>query len=125
MRNLRSPRSSSSSTFCFSSCRFPTINCPSTSTTTTSPCFLIEKLISLSPAGLPAFSRARSRRLEGGDRGHIDYVIGGRAAREIAARPRQPLDDGADGARVGQTLHELVPDVACVEGGEHEDVRLA
>src|SRR5438093_5967787 len=35
MTNLRAPASRASSTFCFRSWRFPTINCPSTPTTTT------------------------------------------------------------------------------------------
>ena len=70
--------------------------------------------------------RGRSAaRLEGGDRGHIDNVIRHRPAREIATRPREALDDGADGRRPGEALHELVGDVSRVERGEDEDVGLA
>src|SRR5439155_10974270 len=125
MRNFFSPRSSSSRTFCFSSCRLPTMSWPSTSTTTTSPSFLIEKLMSYSPGGL-GLGHCRLRRgLECRNGRHIDYVIHRRAAREIATRPPKPLNDRAHGASTRQSLHQLVGDISGIERGEHENVSSA
>src|SRR3954471_25086335 len=132
MRNFFSPRSSLSSTFCFSSCRLPTMSWPSTSTTTISPSFLIEKLMSYSPgsssAGLvPCHRRARGLvgrcRLQRGDGSHIDNVVNYRAAREIVARPSQPLHDRPDGGRPSHALHQLVRDVPGIQRRKHEHVR--
>src|SRR5687767_3311870 len=122
IRNFRSPFSSSSSTFCFSSCRLPTMSCPSTSTTTTSACFLIEKLMCGSPERSRPNQPSCRRGLQCGNGGDIDNVIGGRAAREIGAGSRQSLQDRTDGARTCEPFDELVADVAGVQRRKDEDV---
>src|SRR5687767_964370 len=123
IRNLRSPFSNSSSTFCFNSWRLPTMSCPSTSTTTISPCFLIEKLMCGSPERSRLNQPSCRRGLQCGDGGDIDNVIGGGAAREIGAGSRQPLENRADGARASEPFDELVADIAGVQRRKDEDVR--
>src|SRR5688500_5761575 len=51
------------------------------------------------------------------DRGGGDNVVHARAAREVADRLREALQDGAHGARAGEALRQLVGDVARVEIG--------
>src|SRR5260221_8146367 len=125
MRNFRSPRSSSSRTFCLSSCRFPTMSCPSTSTTTISPCFLIEKLMCQSPESTRSVEGRRCRCLKRGDGRHVENVLCTRSAREIVAWTAHPLEDGSDRARGRKSLHQLVGDVARVQGRQDQDRRLA
>jgi hypothetical protein len=48
----------------------------------------------------------------------VDYVIGDGTAREIAARPRQPLNDGSYRTRMREPLHQLVRDVAGIQRWE-------
>ena len=60
-----------------------------------------------------------------GDCGGGHDVIDRRAAREIAQRPREALQEGTDRAHAAQVLAELVADVAGVEVRKHEDIGLA
>src|SRR5687767_14268316 len=99
------------------------MSCPSTSTTTTSPCFLIEKLMCGSPEGSRLNRPSCRRGLQRGNGGDIDNVIRGRAAREIGAGSRQPLENGADGTRASEPFDELVADIAGVQRRKDEDVR--
>src|SRR3954468_13877148 len=65
----------------------------------------------------------RAIRLERGDRRDVEDVIGGRAAREIATRPAQPLNDRTDGCGAAESLHQFVRDVPRIQGWEDEHVR--
>src|SRR5215207_6496070 len=121
MRNFFSPFSSSSRTFCLSSWRFPTINCPSTSTTTTSPCLLIAKLMRVSELVL----NRPGRRLKRRNRRDVNNVLRLRAAREIGSWPGETLEYRTDRARASQSLDELISDVAGVEIWKHEHVSIA
>src|SRR5690606_1764218 len=120
-RNFRAPPSSSSSTFCFSSCRLPTISWPSTSMTVTSPCFFTSKLMpppfngrrnSRPPTrlighwsggnvgaapGLAGRGTDRSSGLQRGHAGGVHDVGRTGAPRQIAARQRQTLEQRSDG----------------------------
>ena len=62
-------------------------------------------------------------RLKRGDRRDVEDVIGGRAAREIATWPAQPLNDRTDGSRAAKSLHQFVRDVPRIQGWEDEHVR--
>src|SRR5215218_9505140 len=58
--------------------------------------------------------------LDGGDGHGVDDVGDGGPAGQVVDRLAQPLEDRADGDRVGRALHRLVGVVAGVEVGEHE-----
>ena len=57
------------------------------------------------------------------DRGYAVAIFYNGAARQIAARLPQALNDRADGARTGQPLYQLVRDVPRVERRKHEHIR--
>ena len=59
------------------------------------------------------------------DRRGRDDVVHARAARKIADRPRETLQHRPDRLRTGKVLGELVGDVAGVEIGKHEHVRVS
>src|SRR5712692_11247846 len=103
--NLREPSSSASRTFCFSSWRLPTISWPSTPTITTP--LLSFFRVNRIPLPLP--------RLENGDRRSVHNIIGGRAARQVRDRPRQPLENRTERHPAAEPLHQLVTDIAGVE----------
>mmetsp|Transcript_75607 Transcript_75607/g.214191 ORF Transcript_75607/g.214191 Transcript_75607/m.214191 type:complete len:381 (+) Transcript_75607:87-1229(+) len=52
-------------------------------------------------------------------------VLGAAAAREVVARPAEPLQDGAHRLGACQALGQLVADVARLQAGEHEHVGAA
>src|SRR5437773_9485082 len=67
--------------------------------------------------------RARRVRLKRGNRRHVENVITGGSAREIATGSAQSLNDRPDGNRAGESLHELVGDITRIQGWEDEHVR--
>ncbi len=63
--------------------------------------------------------------LDAGDGDDADDVICGAAARKIVHRSGEALRDGAVSVSAGEALDQLVADVAGVDVGEDEDVRLS
>src|SRR5690606_34115588 len=125
IRNLRPPASSSCNTFCFNSCRLPTMSCPSTSITVTSSTRVTTKFICPPMTGvvLPnnphrsKFDAAPASRLQCGDARHVYDVVRRGAARQVVARAGKALEDRADRRRSTEPLHQLVADVARVQIG--------
>src|SRR2546427_8761640 len=110
MTNFRPPASSASSTFCFRSCRFPTISCPSTPTTTPPPLSFVR----LKPIPPPSLGSRSPARLHHGDGRRVHNIVSGRAARQVGDRPRQALQNRPDRLPAAQPLHQFVPDVPAV-----------
>src|SRR5437867_8103209 len=107
MTKRRPPPSSASSTFCFSSCRLPTMSCPSTPTTIT-------------PRG-SLFSEKPMRsllRLQSGHRRRVHNIVHARPARQVGDRFGEPLQDRADRRPLAQPLYQFVSDVAAVKIGK-------
>src|SRR5205823_15055763 len=67
--------------------------------------------------------RVRRVRLQRGNRRHVENVITGGSAREIATGAAQALNDRPDGNSATESLHQLVGDVSRIQGWEDEHVR--
>src|SRR2546428_14011905 len=127
MTNLLVPPSRASRTFCLSSWRLPTINCPSTPTITTPGFFCVRLKPMCAPIGGSALrnepARMRSAaRLQHRDRRRVHNIVGGGAPRQVGNGARQTLQDRPDGLPVAQPLHQFVRYVPAVKGGEHHHV---
>src|SRR5437016_4768471 len=136
MTNLREPPSRASSTFCFSSWRFPTMSCPSTPTTTT-PRLSFVRLKPMSalplegrrPPPCPQYRRASRAQ----QRDRVAYALDprtlGAAARAIGeegdhgvvAHDAAAVARGGDGG-IGELLGRRLRDHRTVGEGQHRVV---
>jgi len=64
----------------------------------------------------------RSLELRQADRRGGHDVLGAGAARQVADRFGEPLQDRADSLRTGQVLGQLVGDIARIQVGKNQDV---
>src|SRR2546426_2826523 len=112
MINLREPSSSASRTFCFSSCRLPTMSWPSTPTMTTPllSFFRVNRIASFPP------------RLENSNHRRVHNIIGGRSARQGRDGARETLQNRAPRPPAAKPLHQLIPDVSPLEVPKDEHV---
>src|SRR6266446_10994792 len=109
---LREPSSSASRTFCFSSCRLPTMSWPSTPTMTTPllSFFRVNRIASFPP------------RLENSNHRRVHNIIGGRSARQVRDGARETLQNRAQRGPAAEPLHQFVADVPGVEIREYQHV---
>ena len=70
-------------------------------------------------------AQASFLRSDNGQGRTINNVLDTTATGKITAGLKGPQNNGADGPGIGQSLGQLVADVACVQGRKYQDVRLS
>src|SRR5689334_22869472 len=96
---------------------------PSTPTTITPPLSFVA-VKPISPPKIEKNRRSAPGPLEEGHRRDLYNISRGGPARQVGHREGQSLQQGPQGRRARQALHQLVADVPGVEVGEDEDIGL-